>query len=119
MTVLEMQAGVKIGGEYLLAVGSPDRDIRVRVWVRDLREVWGAPQARVEPVAGSGLTWVLVGRLLPVPSKGQSCGLPLGHAPEPTVVCSWCNTIISGPAPAMSSHGICRPCADALREENR
>lgn len=73
-----MQAGVKIGHEYLIHPGH-ERDLAIRVVVRDLREVWGSPQARVEPVAGSGLVWVMVGRLLPVPSKGQSCGLPLGH----------------------------------------
>lgn len=62
MTVLEMQSGCRIGGEYLLSV---EKHLTIRVTVRDLREVWGAPQAQVEPVAGSGLIWVMVGRLLP------------------------------------------------------
>ena len=67
MTVNEMQAGVRIGYEYMLGgVMFGSHDVHVRVIVRDIRTVYGTVQVEVEPAAGKGLAWVMASRLRPI-----------------------------------------------------
>ncbi len=35
----------------------------------------------------------------------------------PRVVCAWCQVVIRGGSAARVSHGICQPCAAAMRND--
>jgi len=46
-----------LGKKALLSVGA-DNELKVEVWITDVKERWGVVRYQVRPVAGFGRKWV-------------------------------------------------------------